>query len=63
MTPKSSKQKKSPLEDVAREFAASVVKTANDKDPTREAEFQKREAARDAAVTEALKRHLAKRKK
>jgi hypothetical protein len=55
--------KNTELKDLARKFTHQLVQTANDQDPTREAEFQKREAAREEEVTAALKKHLAKKKK
>jgi hypothetical protein len=51
------------LQTVAAKFAERLIQTANDQDPKREAEFQKREAAREEVVTRALKEHLAKKKK
>jgi hypothetical protein len=62
MSSKPTKAATPELKDLAKKFAHQLVQTANDNDPGREAEFQKREAAREEEVTAALKKHLAKKK-
>jgi hypothetical protein len=60
MSAKPNKTAEQELKEVARKFAERLVETANDDDPAREAAYQKREAAREESVTEALKKHLAR---
>jgi hypothetical protein len=59
----STKTPEQDLKEIARKFAERLVQTANDHDPKREAEYQKREDERDAALAKHLKERQAQRKK
>jgi hypothetical protein len=51
------------LDDTAAEFARALVDTANDTDPAHARLREEREAAREAALEERLRAHMAKLKK
>ena len=57
------KKSKKPLQETAKQLAKDLAKTLAENDPVKERAYLAREAEREAKVTEALKVHLAKRKR